>query len=117
MLIPGLDTSVFSKTSYYSKRTVFHTFNFSCRAQPSSMAATAKGGKMEVFPDIHHKMSKKIAQLTKVIYHLNTKNEVSGTSATFLHVGSNSIYNLPIGPPNGDRSYMFEPSAGDSTNS
>ena len=36
----------------------------------------AKAGKMEVFPDIHHKMSKKIAQLTKVIYHLNTKNEV-----------------------------------------
>ena len=27
------------------------------------------------FPDLHHKMSKKIAQLTKVIYHLNTKNE------------------------------------------
>ena len=30
---------------------------------------------MEVFPDLHHKMSKKIAQLTKVIYHLNTRNE------------------------------------------
>jgi hypothetical protein len=30
---------------------------------------------MEIFPDLHHKMSKKIAQLTKVIYHLNTKNE------------------------------------------
>ena len=29
----------------------------------------------EVFPDVHHKMSKKIAQLTKVIYHLNTINE------------------------------------------
>lgn len=28
-----------------------------------------------LFPDLHHKMSKKIAQLTKVIYHLNTKNE------------------------------------------
>eukprot|EP01060_Flectonema_neradi_P009152 TRINITY_DN1653_c2_g2_i1.p1 TRINITY_DN1653_c2_g2~~TRINITY_DN1653_c2_g2_i1.p1 ORF type:complete len:1064 (+),score=322.04 TRINITY_DN1653_c2_g2_i1:162-3353(+) len=27
------------------------------------------------FPDVHHKMSKKIAQLTKVIYHLNTKND------------------------------------------
>jgi hypothetical protein len=33
----------------------------------------AKGG--DLFPDLHHKMSKKIAQLTKVIYHLNTKNE------------------------------------------
>ena len=31
--------------------------------------------KSEVFPDLHHKMSKKIAQLTKVIYHLNTRNE------------------------------------------
>lgn len=29
----------------------------------------------EAIPDIHYKMSKKIAQLTKVIYHLNTKNE------------------------------------------
>lgn len=37
-------------------------------------AATVKKAG-EVFPDLHHKMSKKIAQLTKVIYHLNTKNE------------------------------------------
>ena len=29
----------------------------------------------EVFPDIHQKLCKKIAQLTKVIYHLNTQNE------------------------------------------
>mmetsp|Transcript_9508 Transcript_9508/g.19347 ORF Transcript_9508/g.19347 Transcript_9508/m.19347 type:complete len:1073 (-) Transcript_9508:33-3251(-) len=28
-----------------------------------------------ITPDLHHKMSKKIAQLTKVIYHLNTMNE------------------------------------------
>ena len=28
-----------------------------------------------LFPDLHQKMSKKIAQLTKVIYHLNYKNE------------------------------------------
>ncbi len=33
------------------------------------------GGGEPEFPDLHHKMSKKIAQLTKVIYHLNTKNE------------------------------------------
>ncbi|CAB1115098.1 unnamed protein product [Ectocarpus sp. CCAP 1310/34] len=41
-------------------------------------AATSGGTPMkaaDVFPDLHHKMSKKIAQLTKVIYHLNTKNE------------------------------------------
>ena len=30
---------------------------------------------LDAFPDLHHKMSKKIAQLTKVIYHLNTRNE------------------------------------------
>lgn len=36
-------------------------------------AVSIKAG--DVFPDLHHKMSKKIAQLTKVIYHLNTKNE------------------------------------------
>jgi hypothetical protein len=30
----------------------------------------------DAFPDLHHRMSKKIAQLTKVIYHLNTKNDV-----------------------------------------
>ena len=29
----------------------------------------------EEFPDLHHKMSKKIAQLTKVIFHLNTRND------------------------------------------
>ena len=41
------------------------------------MAAKSAAGSaaMDVFPDLHHRMSKKIAQLTKVIYHLNTKNE------------------------------------------
>lgn len=39
---------------------------------------------MEVFPDLHHKMSKKIAQLTKVIYHLNTKNEEHQTELDSL---------------------------------
>jgi len=34
------------------------------------MAATAPPNK-----DVHHKMSKKIAQLTKVIFHLHSKNE------------------------------------------
>lgn len=29
--------------------------------------------------DVHHKMSKKIAQLTKVIFHLHTKNEENKT--------------------------------------
>ncbi|CAN0371584.1 unnamed protein product, partial [Ectocarpus sp. 8 AP-2014] len=57
-------------------------------------AATSGGTPMkaaDVFPDLHHKMSKKIAQLTKVIYHLNTKNEdrqvrVQGAAAEYLHV-------------------------------
>ena len=40
--------------------------------QPSAMAQVPA----DSFPDLHHKMSKKIAQLTKVIYHLNTKNDM-----------------------------------------
>lgn len=42
-------------------------------AEAAAKEAPMKAG--DVFPDLHHKMSKKIAQLTKVIYHLNTKNE------------------------------------------
>jgi hypothetical protein len=34
--------------------------------------ATAAGAPTK---EIHHKMSKKIAQLTKVIFHLHSKNE------------------------------------------
>jgi hypothetical protein len=30
---------------------------------------------MDKYGDSHHKMSKKIAQLTKVIFHLHTRNE------------------------------------------
>ena len=40
--------------------------------------------KGDVFPDMHHKMSKKIAQLTKVIYHLNTINENNATEVEAL---------------------------------
>lgn len=48
--------------------------------ESGSMTDCGEGGggiykARDVFPDLHHKMSKKIAQLTKVIYHLNTKNE------------------------------------------
>ncbi len=54
------------------------------------MSSNASNGtKMgELFPDLHHKMSKKIAQLTKVIYHLNTKNEVHLRS---LYLRSSSL--------------------------
>lgn len=44
----------------------------STTSRPEQMGTTKAAG---MFPDLHHKMSKKIAQLTKVIYHLNTKNE------------------------------------------
>jgi 5,10-methylenetetrahydrofolate reductase len=36
------------------------------------MAAATGGAPSK---DVHHKMSKKIAQLTKVIFHLHSKNE------------------------------------------
>lgn len=39
------------------------------------MSSVSSGNGGSVYPDLHHKMSKKIAQLTKVIYHLNTVNE------------------------------------------
>ena len=44
---------------------------------PSAGGNAAGDGRFtsEMFPDLHHKMSKKIAQLTKVIYHLNQRNE------------------------------------------
>ena len=41
----------------------------------------ADGG---ILPDLHHKMSKKVAQLTKVIYHLNAKNEEHDLELTQL---------------------------------
>ena len=41
----------------------------------SSRKKASAGFNSEMFPDLHLKMSKKIAQLTKVIYHLNTRNE------------------------------------------
>ena len=34
--------------------------------------------------ETHHKMSKKIAQLTKVIFHLHTKNEENAQFQTSL---------------------------------
>lgn len=61
--------------------------------------ASAKEGPMkvgDVFPDLHHKMSKKIAQLTKVIYHLNTKNEDRQARVPSRAV---QIYSRTLGPP------------------
>lgn len=80
----------------------------------SAMTSTTSGSEQmkvikatDVFPDLHHKMSKKIAQLTKVIYHLNTKNEdheVRCTSHPFLallwYVGSHSEMVLQGTPTN-----------------
>ncbi|XP_045400219.1 protein FAM184A isoform X1 [Lemur catta] len=42
---------------------------------PSPTAAQLAGHSMDYSQDMHMKMSKKIAQLTKVIYALNTKND------------------------------------------
>jgi DNA repair exonuclease SbcCD ATPase subunit len=49
------------------------------------MGTTAEYGASEVFPDLHLKMSKKIAQLTKVIYHLNTRNDDHHQDITALN--------------------------------
>ena len=46
------------------------------------MASTTTN--QNLFPDLHMKMSKKIAQLTKVIYHLNSKNEEHTDDLTSL---------------------------------
>ncbi|XP_071948560.1 protein FAM184A-like [Antedon mediterranea] len=49
--------------------------NFYSTGKYGSGAATTLSTTMDVTPDLHLKMSKKIAQLTKVIYALNTKND------------------------------------------
>ena len=46
------------------------------------MAAAAGGGGPS--KDVHHKMSKKIAQLTKVIFHLHSKNEENSQDSASL---------------------------------
>lgn len=40
----------------------------------------------DAFPDLHHKMSKKIAQLTKVIFYLNSKNELHQSEVSFSSI-------------------------------
>ena len=42
--------------------------------------------------ETHHKMSKKIAQLTKVIFHLHSKNEENNIAQT----ASNNAYEKEI---------------------
>jgi hypothetical protein len=44
----------------------------------------ANSSKNDVSKDLLFKMSKKIAQLTKVIYYLNTKNEDSGQRIRYI---------------------------------
>lgn len=39
---------------------------------------------MQLTEETHHKMSKKIAQLTKVIFHLHMKNEENGLMHTCI---------------------------------
>ena len=50
--------------------------------QPGSSAKMTSAENL--FPDLHQKMSKKIAQLTKVIFHLNSKNEEHSDDLTAL---------------------------------
>lgn len=45
-----------------------------------------------VSEETHHKMSKKIAQLTKVIFHLHSKNEENQNTQT----ASNNAYEKEI---------------------
>jgi len=40
-----------------------------------NVGAVVGNGHPHAFPDLHHRMSKKIAQLTQVIYILHTKND------------------------------------------
>jgi hypothetical protein len=53
-------------------------------AESPPFATMAAATNQNLFPDLHHKMSKKIAQLTKVIYHLNSKNEEHTDDLTSL---------------------------------
>ena len=50
---------------------------------------------MSEYPDLHHKMSKKIAQLTKVIYHLNTRNDDHEAEIAAL----TAQYQVSVEPP------------------
>lgn len=46
----------------------------------------------QISEETHHKMSKKIAQLTKVIFHLHSKNEENNNTQT----ASNNAYEKEI---------------------
>lgn len=46
--------------------------------------ATTAGQAGAISKETHHKMSKKIAQLTKVIFHLHSKNEENSSYHTAL---------------------------------
>lgn len=48
------------------------------------MANFKAGNGLDVTPDLHLKMSKKIAQLTKVVYALNTKNDEQDSIVEYL---------------------------------
>ena len=54
-----------------------------------------------MFPDLHLKMSKKIAQLTKVIYHLNTRNEDFSIDLKLAKMISNFVFLVSIKYRNG----------------
>ena len=64
------------------------------KAALMSAGARGDGPNSEVFPDLHLKMSKKIAQLTRVIYHLNAKNEDNAAELASYREQHNSEVSL-----------------------
>jgi hypothetical protein len=54
-----------------------------------------------LFPDLHHKMSKKIAQLTKVIFHLNSRNEEHESDVKGLSDSYENEIDQVTPPPSG----------------
>ena len=56
-----------------------------------------------LFPDLHHKMSKKIAQLTRVIYQLHSRNqdgkdEMDAVTRKHEHALSSPMVYSPLSP-------------------
>jgi chromosome segregation ATPase len=60
------------------------TYNKMPHKNGTYMGNFTSGNGLDVTPDLHLKMSKKIAQLTKVVYALNTKNDEQDSIVAYL---------------------------------
>ncbi len=60
------------------------TYNKMPHKNGTYMGNFTAGNGLDVTPDLHLKMSKKIAQLTKVVYALNTKNDEQDSIVEYL---------------------------------